>query len=67
MNGWRIVLSIVGLVLLLAGFVIGSQQAQLHAEQRFVSMDQYIRDIAELKGDVKQLLRFHLEEQKRRP
>ncbi len=64
-NGrWTITVisSIVGIILVLAGFVVGSQQAQILAQEKYVAKDQYDRDIAELKRDVKELLRFHLEE-----
>ncbi len=62
MKNGKMFLAVIGTIMLLVGFVVGSQQAQIRAADRFVPKDQYNRDIAELKRDVKQLLRFHLEE-----
>ena len=63
MNGnWRLVLAAASVALVIVGFVLGSMTTQLRASDRFVPKDQYERDITELKGDVKQLLQFHMED-----
>ena len=53
--------TVIGIIMLLSGFVIGHQQAELRASRLYVSMEQYNRDINEIKADLKQLLRFHME------
>jgi len=67
MKNGKLLMAVVGMVLLLAGFIIGNQQAQLRAAEKYVPKDQYNRDIAELKRGVGQLLQFHLEDRARVP
>ena len=63
-NGrWAITVisSIVGIILVLAGFIVGSQREQIRATEKYVQKDQYNRDIAEVKAKLDVLLQFHLE------
>ncbi len=62
MNGnGKILAGVIAVITLVVGLALGSMRSQIQAQDRFVSKDQYERDIAELKRDVKQLLRFHME------
>lgn len=65
-NG-KLLLAVIGSILLLAGFVMGSMKSQIRATEKFVAREQYNRDIAEMKSDIKQLLLFHLEDRAARP
>lgn len=67
MKNGKLTMTVIGMVLLLSGFIMGSMRAQLRADEKFVQKDQYridmaeIRlDMAEIKTDIKQLLEFHL-------
>ncbi len=65
-NG-KVAALIIGTVLLLAGFVMGSMKSQISAAEKFVPREQYNRDIEEMKQDIKQLLKFHLEDRAAKP
>ncbi len=67
MKNGKLTMTVIGMVLLLSGFIIGSMRAQLRADEKFVPKDQYNIDMAEVKGDVKWLIELILEDREARP
>jgi len=67
MKNGKLFLAVIGTVMLLVGFVVGSQQAQIRAAEKYVPKDQYNRDITEIKTKLDTLLQFHMEARENRP
>ena len=61
MRNGKLLATVVGIVLLLSGFIIGSMQAQIQVAEKYVAKEQYNRDISEIKAKLDVLLQFHME------
>jgi len=62
-NG-KILAAVIAVITLVVGLALGSMRTQLSAQEKFVTKQQYNRDISELKADVKQLLQYYVEDRR---
>ncbi len=65
MNGnMKFLFAAIGVIILVAGFVVGSMQSQLSSAERFVPKEQYQRDIGEIKDMLAELRELHMEDRR---
>ena len=68
MNGnMKFLMAGITIIVLVAGFVVGSMQSQLSNAEKFVPKAQYERDIGEIKDMLAELREFHMEARRTRP